>query len=260
MKNKFILAVVAALFVGLLGLPASARINDVGVLEGNAEMGKTFWSQDDCNKTGVATVVGRGLFLVGSLEDQGREAQGAWHLDTVATTVQHPDGIRLELCGWLGAVAGTEGLQWPGQPARMNGVGAACGASRGHSGMGEFGPFGAPVAKLLHVGWVTTATGALLLTGQYQEYVGGDRNSKGKKGTVLALLELVGGGGNCVVDPGNGAQDFNVVGGVKLVNQQVLGKPEPEECKETDPDQDKVKDTSGKRECPTAKKDPLPGQ
>ena len=86
MESKLVVAVVAALFVSLLGVPASADINDVGVLSGIAEVGKTFLEDDDCDKTGKATVVGRGLYLVGTPQDIAREAQGAWHLDTFVTS------------------------------------------------------------------------------------------------------------------------------------------------------------------------------
>ena len=255
MRSKFIVAVVAALFVGLLGVPASANINDVGVLVGSAEVGKTFWAGDDCDKTGQADPVGRGLFVVGTPADQGREAQGSWWLDTTVTSVEEPDGVRLEACGWLDRLTGTELIAWQGQPARMNGLGAACGASRGHSGMGEFGPDGAPIAKLMHLGWVSAVGGLLPVTGQYQEYVAGGP-AKGKKGTVLAEVLAVGGGGNCVLDQTNGAQRFDVVGTFQLVNQE-SAKPPSEMCKHTDPDQDKVKEApEGKRSCPTAKKEP----
>ena len=255
MRSKFIFAVVTALFVGLLGLPASANINDVGVLNGVAEVGKTFWDGDDCDKTGKANVVGRGLFVVGTPQDQAREAQGAWHLLTVAA----PRGIRLEACGWLDAVEGTGGFQWPGQTdPRTKGIGAACGASRGHSGMGEFGPLGAPLAKLMHLGWASAVGGLLPVTGQYQEYVAGGP-AKGKKGTVLAEVLAAGGGGACA-NAVNGAQAFTVVGTFELVNAVVVPKEPTKQCKETDPDKDKDKeqvagsDADWKRDCPTAKK------
>ena len=249
MSSKFVVAVVAALLVVLSGPPASAGINDVGVLTGTAEVGKTFWAGNDCDKTGVANVVGRGLYVVGTPEDQGREAQGAWHLDTVVA----PRAVRLEVCGWLDALAGTEDFQWPGQAdPRTKGIGAACGASRGHSGMGEYGPVGAPFAKLMHLGW--NGVGPLVpVTGQYQEYIGGGP-AKGKKGSVLAQLQLTGGGGSCATGP-NGAQSFTVVGTIEFVNQE-SSKPPAEECKRTDPNADKVKDPEavGKRPCPSAKK------
>ena len=259
MSSKFVVAVVAALLVVLSGPPASAGINDVGSLTGVAEVGKTFWDGNDCDKTGNANVVGRGLYVVGTPEDQGREAQGSWHLDAVVISVNHPEGVRLEACGWLDAVAGTEEVQWPGQAdPRTNGVGAACGASRGHSGMGEFGPEAAPFAKLMHLGWNGVGP-QVPVTGQYQEYTAPNRAAKGKKGSVIAQLQLTGGGGNCVLDPDNGAENFNVVGMIVFVNQE-SSKPPAEECKETDPDMDKAKeqvpgsDADWKRACPSAKK------
>ena len=254
MRSKFAVAVVAALLVGLLGLPASADINDAGVLVGSAEVGKTFWSFNDCDKTGQANPVGRGLFLVGSEPDRGRAAQGSWHLDAVVISLQHLEGARLEACGWLDAVAGTEDFQWPGQTnPRTKGIGAACGASRGHSGMGEYGPLGAPFAKLMHLGWNSVGD-VFLVTGQYQEYVAGGP-AKGKKGTVLAQLLGAGGGGDCVLDPEHGAQSFTVVGTIGFINAVVVPKPPTEQCKHTDNDKDKVKETApGKRPCPTAKK------
>ena len=261
MRSKFILAVVAALFVGLLGLPASADINDAGVLTGSARVGKTFLDSDDCDKTGNATVVGRGLYVVGTPQDQGREAQGAWYLDTIVTSLQRPEGVRLEACGWLDAVEGTQDFQWPGQTdPRTKGLGAACGASRGHSGMGEFGDEDDPIAKLMHLGWASAVGGVLPVTGQYQEYNDGDREDKGKKGTVLAEV-LAQGGQNCVLDP-NGAQSFEVRGTFQLLNAVVVPKEPTKQCKETDPDEDKTKeqvpgsDADWKRDCPTAKKEP----
>ena len=259
MRNKFIGAVVA-LFVSLLGVPASADINDAGVLSGIAEVGKTFLEDDDCDKTGNATVVGRGLYLVGTPEEQGREAQGAWHLLTQVITVQHLEGVRLEVCGWLDAVAGTGPLQWPGQAdPRTKGLGAACAASRGHSGMGEIGDPEDPIAKLMHLGWVSSVGGVFLVTGQYQEYESGDREQKGKKGTVLAQLLGSGTGGDCVT-AFDGAQFFSLFGTFEFVNVDIVPKPPTEQCKETDPDRDRVKeqlpgsDADWKRDCPTAKK------
>ena len=166
----------------------------------------------------------------------------------------------MEVCGWLDALPTSEGLQWPGQTdPRTEGIGAACGASRGHSGMGEIGPELAPIVKLMHFGWVTSVGDVFPVTGQYQEYIGGDRWAKGKKGTVLAQLLGFGGGGECVLDPWDGAQIYRFLGPFELVNEE-SPKPPPEECKETDPDKDKTKeqkpwsDADWRRDCPTAKK------
>lgn len=258
MRSKFVLALVGALFVGLMSLPASANTNEAGVFTGLADVGKTFLSADDCDKSGQATVVGRGLYVVGSANDLTRERQGAWHLETVTST-----GTVLEACGWLGPLDGTVVVKDP-EPFgdRTNGVGPACGASKGHNGMGEMrNAAGTPLRKLFDLGWKNAVGGLLPVTGHYQEYSPSGSNTKGKKGTVAA--QVVAQGGQRCLDP-DGAQQFEVVGAYELVNvntsQFQAPKIQRKQCKETDPDDDKLKDQGDpsdpdwKRPCPTGRK------
>lgn len=263
MRDQFFrLALAVGLLVGLVGLPASADITDTGTFDGTAEVGKTFLATNDCDKTGNAQVVGEGLYFAGSPLDLGRERQGAWHLHTNAMGVLL-GVVELEVCGWLGPLDGTV----LNNEDRNSGLGPACVASKGHHGMGEIRDLaGIPILKLMDLGWKDSVGDVLVMTGKYQQYVTDAKGTtkRQKFGTMAAQVFAPPRFPNDCFFESPGAQQFNMFATFELVNTGYTNPPKPpdkemlpftrKDCKATDPNTDKVKDTTQKRECPTARK------
>lgn len=193
MKKIVLLAAVAALFVGMLGAPASAHPDEAGVFTGTAAVGKS----GSCAQDGTGSVSGAGLgFPV--LAENGKT--GYWTLNTVITGLVHGTLAtgQLRSCGLLAPTAGL--------------IGAACGVSEGHSGKGTVALGGTDHISLTNLGWITSAGGTLPVTGNTT-----DAGTKNKNGTVVALTQAQGGAA-CATKSGSGAgktggaTEFTVVG------------------------------------------------
>lgn len=193
MKKIVLLAAVAALFVSMLAVPASAHPVDVGVFgPGTADVGKT-----PCGAGGG------GL----GLPNLNGKKNAYYGFNTPVTSAGHGAG-NLNICGRLENVLGNV----------ADGLGAWCGMSKAHSGVGTLKDgAGAVHFNLSQVGWKATAGGTLPVMGKYAGHVGNSVT-----GTLYAIVQAQGGAG-CVNKNGNGsdkggAVQFTVVGAAAFVD------------------------------------------
>lgn len=258
--------VIAAMLLGMFAVPASAKNSYVGTLvAGNATVGKWFGDGpgEDCTKdtADTATPGGKGLYLVGTPLDKARERHGVWQISAPITywTDKGEMGMgMLHACGWLDAIMVPDAN--PDTNGRFDGIGAACGASKGFGGRGWVeDATGMKLVKLSDLGWKNAVGGLLPVNGNFTEY-DPDGSKNGKTGAVKAEIQATGGNlstdclGLTNVDANgkaNGAQNFFVNGTFELING-VFGEKTP-----NDPNGDGVeefpKDNSGpgrhKKEC-----------
>ena len=199
MKKIVLLAAVAALFVGMLGVPASADpIAGVGVFEGQAVVGKVPGActkgEPFTNPSGKG--IGIPLDLAGTPKGPG-EVHAYWRLNTNLTgagldnTTPSGPTFNLDACGKLRGVAG---------------IGAACGMSNGYDGIGRLrsgSATGSVVAQFRDMEWPASVGGTLPVTGV------AENTAKTKQGTLVAVVQAQGAAG-CIAP--NKAQSFQVVG------------------------------------------------
>lgn len=169
MKKIIGVAVVAALMLSILALPAAANPAqpDTGVVNGTATLGKN--RDTACGNDGGGAVSGPGLGFPG-FGDNLKTAYYRLLAIGGVTSALHGTGD-LDVCGGVRPVQGT--------------VGAYCGASEGHDGKGYLN-FNGVQGKLDKVGWRASAGGMLVVDGLAGE---------NKKNTTpfVALLNATGG-------------------------------------------------------------------
>lgn len=235
--------IAALLLVATLAGPAAALGNAVGAFDGVAQVGKWFDTSvdtDGCDKNGFAIPTGRGLYFPGvdgqKLPDQSygegtvprRENNGvfAFQSSTLVAVGQSQagDGVFtgfVNVCGYLSHVPNTLAKK----ENRHSGLGAACGASKGHHGKGlahivNVATGAVADLKLYDIGWKAAVGGALPILGGYQEYHPTKPVKKDKFGTIMGVVNARGGALDCAgeANNGNGAQSFAVDGEFELIN------------------------------------------
>lgn len=281
--SLFSYVMVAALMLTVFVGPASADNNYTGTLSGTASVGKWFGTGDkNCTKdtADTATPHGEGLYFVGTPGDQARARHGTFQISTDVMILNDKGGLPfpgvLHVCGWLDREAPFE---WPGQPERNNGLGAACGASKGFGGRGWVeDATGQKLVKLSDLGWKASGS-TFVVNGNYEEYDPVTKKKNNKVGAVKAVIQASGGGLSCseVISP-NGAQLFNVNGTFDLLNGVGGGDKTPnnptgdgsdefkkgtspdntKECKTKDDSESKTKPAGmdwGPQYCPPSERD-----
>lgn len=182
MKKIILLAAVAALFVSMLAVPASAnKASDTGVtVSAAATVGKVAGNCDNILPSGG------GIGLPG-LHD-GKKA----YYDFRGTTQSPNNGLgTIRACGQIDPVQG---------------VGAACGMSAGNNGTGQV-VFPSKTVTLSGVGWDASAGSVFVVTGNASSNTGktgalyaivsakgancGDKTTQGKNGTTNFLVDIV---------------------------------------------------------------------
>lgn len=252
------LVLAASLLISMLAAPANAEPLQglTGVFTGTASVGK--WFQTVCDKNGLGQPTGRGLYapkpfslkpLGPANDDHQREKNGTWQFsgDGNAVGILNPKSeggggegifaIDIDACGYLDRMAGTSAVNADKGP-RYRGIGAACGASKGHHGLGKVTAINlvngsTQSGKLQQLGWKFSIGGLIPLLGDLVTYENDDVTKK-KKFQIIALVNADGAfpcvglkpTGN-VLSPlctqldcngGNGAQIFSIVGAFKVMN------------------------------------------
>lgn len=190
------------------GAPVEAASRQVMTFTGTASFGRTFSSP--CTQTGQGVPSGEGLYLVGTPSDWARSRYGAWQLSTsILGTGDALDlgviGVfdgTLDVCGYLDRLPGTGVVTFPGAPSDGGGIGAACGAMKGHDGMGRIDLTEVVTGlsdrhDLYEVGWKIDVAGTLVMVGRTPF------------GTLLGQAQMQG-GSSCLAP--NGATSFAIWG------------------------------------------------
>ena len=183
MKKIVLLAAVAALFVGMLAVPASAnKASDTGVtVSAAAVVGKTPYGAG-CS----SNPSGGGIGLPGL-----HDGKKAYYRFAGSTTSVGNGAGTIVACGQIDPVAG---------------VGAACGMSAGNNGFGTV-TFPTKTVTLSGVGWDASAGSVFVVTGNASSNTGktgaiyavvsakgancADKTTQGKNGTTNFLVDIV---------------------------------------------------------------------
>lgn len=220
MKKRLLGSLLAAMLVlGILAPAASADTIGSGVFgPGTADVGKFFAANDPCDKSGLASVQGEGLYLPGTPEDMARRGEGVWQLSSTFTFVgqsQFGSGVSsgtFNVCGRLESMVENEAV-----PAAE--IGASCGPSKGFEGKG-LATSDLVHVKLYNVGWKAVAGNVIPVVGNYQDLQDDDATKKNKHGNLLALVNVAPADENetlaCTGLEGNGAKHFAVAGTFSL--------------------------------------------
>lgn len=208
--------VIAAMLVfGAFAPAAQADLGDTAdiAVQGTATVGKNFKSEAPCTKQGLGEPQGKGLVLPSPVGNKAHGKTAVYRLQTTVVVASAaapvpPTGV-LNVCGYI---APTD-----------QGLGAACGASRGHDGQGKL-VVGDRTYKIYNLGWNNAVGGTLPVRGNYRKIVNGNKNQWLKtEGTITGVVQAVGSGctENKCGDPkvcsdptADGATSFTVVGDV----------------------------------------------
>ncbi|HWH31517.1 MAG TPA: hypothetical protein VNU01_02470 [Egibacteraceae bacterium] len=234
LRKGMVIGVGAAVVLTLLAPPAVANkaqpkqphnevpnplpAKDVGLLDGEVKVGK---ARDGCSNDGKGNVTGGGLGLPGVTTPKNAYYQFTGSV----TSLVNRDMALTEVCGRLTKQHSAVG----------NGLGAACGASKGWDGKGKVSWEGLPGKQSLwlqDVGWKFTVGGLIFVTGKVVA-AGSSAEAKTKQSQdhLLALL-LAQGGAECfnkrdAVPPpagtgekqeGVGATRFTIIGIYGVLN------------------------------------------
>ena len=188
-------------------------LNDEGTLSGAMWVGKF---RDFCTHDGFSHVTGAGLGMPWHNAVWNERKIAYFHLSASVINVKSVPGFptgHLRACGTLLPVGDNLG----GQPG--NGVGAACGMSKGHNGKGliEF-PFKPPPGDAIwldQLGWKFTTGGMMLVSGE--AYVGPPKTKDDDRSGFQAVISAQG-AAPCLtktgadLDKSGGAREFTVAG------------------------------------------------
>lgn len=197
-------AIIAAMgiLLGLVALPAAA--NDVGVITGGAA--------DIFKQGGCGDNQGGGGLGVPNLPTEPHK-NAFFELVTQVVTTKGP--AVLSICGKLGPILSNTEVDGV---VEHDGIGAACGSSKGYDGTGTLQYLAVnQTVQLSDVGWKASAGGTLPVTGRYTDAV------KNKVDRLLVAEVQAQGATPCLSktgttdkDTGSGAESFAVNGAFEL--------------------------------------------
>ena len=224
MRTKHVVfAIVATLLLGLLVAPASANkvkdkdgvlgeLKDAGTFTGVARVGKF---RSFCDHDGTSDVHGPGIGMPVVNGTKNAYYELTTHIDS-AFKPSFADG-EFKICGRL-----TKMLDEAG-----DGLGAACGASKGWDGKGTIDWFdpAKPTIWLKDLVWKSDAFGTWIVTGEANQADEEDESKAKAKQDFITMTIQAQGGSPCSTKTGTkpnksgGAREFTMVGEYTIANK-----------------------------------------